>query len=61
MNAQDAAEAEAWIAVQAWDDSDDECPDAWHAMEGGEQWCPTCGWCEMHGDYLPHCDCGDVS
>lgn len=41
-------------------DDDEECPDAWHVMEGGEQWCPTCGWCEVCREAPPHCGCRDL-
>lgn len=38
------------------DDDDYECPDVWHLGYVGDddQWCPTCGCCEVCG---ASCDC----
>lgn len=41
-------------------DDDEECPDSWHLTEGGEQQCPTCGWCEVCVDCPPFCNCRDI-
>jgi hypothetical protein len=42
-------------------DDDEECPDSWHLdEEGGDQWCPTCEWCEVCRVAPPHCECRDL-